>query len=129
MHCDRGVEILGNRVGEHAADVFERAAPDERGGTAPEHCVAPALPGRDHLVEQGLFVTLGTRVLDRVAVREIVRSLDERDVWICEVPNGGVENLGKRYMVRVQEEHELTRRHTERVIDVSGLRVRVVARG
>ena len=32
-------------------------------------------------------------------------------------------------MIRVQEEHELTRRHTERVIDVSSLRVRVVGAG
>ena len=93
MHCDRGVEILRDRVGEHASDILERAAPDERGGTAPEHRVAPALPGGDDLVEQGLFVTLRPRVLDRVAVREIVRSLHERDVWICEVPNRGVENL------------------------------------
>ena len=126
VHRDRRVEVLGDGVGEHAPDVEERGAPDQRRRATPEHRVVAILARRDDVVEQRLLVALGAGVLHRVAVREVVRRLYERERRVVEEADRRVEDLGQRHVVRVEKEDEFALRNTERVVDVPRLRVRVV---
>ena len=124
VHADRGVEVLGDRVGEHAADALERGAADHRRRAAPEHRVATVLAGADHVEEEGLLVTHRVRVLDRVAVREVVRGLHQRDLRVVEVAEGRLEEVGTGYVVGVERDDEVAVGDRERVVDVPRLRVR-----
>ena len=126
VHRDGGVEVLGDGVGEHSPDRFERAPAHDGRRAAPEHRVVPVLARRDDAVEERLFVALVLRVLDRVAVGEVVRRLDERDLLVVEVADGRVEDVRERDVVGVEHEDQLTVGHSERVVDVAGLGVRVV---
>ena len=71
----------------------------------------------------------GPRVLHRVAVREVVRRLHQRDPVILEVPEGRVEEVGQRNVVGVEGHDQLAVGETERVVDVAGFGVGVVGPG
>ena len=126
VELDRRVEVLGDRLGRDAADLQQRGAPDQRAGAAPEGGVVAVLAGADRGEEDRLLVAPEVVVLDGVVVGEVVRALHERDARIVEVADERLERVGQRHVVGVEHEHELARGACERVVDVAGLRVRVV---
>ena len=122
---DGGVEVLGHRLGGDPADPLQRLAADDGGGPAPEGPVVAVLARHDHLEEHALIVAARLEMLERVVVAEVVGRLDQRHRRIVEVADGGVEDVGLRDVVGVEDQDQLTVGVAEGVVDVAGLGVLV----
>ena len=114
VHLDGRVEVLGDRLGRHPADLDESFPTQDRSRTAPVGAVVPILAGADHLEEHALLMAADLVVLHRVLVVEIVRALDERDRLVVEIADGGVEGIGKGHVVSIEAEDQLPVRQAER---------------
>ena len=126
---DGGVEVLGHRLCGDPTDPFQGLAADDGGGTAPEGPVVTVLARHDHLEEHALIVAAGLEVLERVLVAEVVGRLDQRHRVVLEVADRGVEDVGLRDVVGVEDEDQLPVGVAQGVVDVAGLGVLVGAPG
>ncbi len=133
VHPDRRVDVLGHAVRADAADRLERAHPDEGAGPAPEWRRPAGLGRRDHPVEDSFLVeclaVALALVLERVEVVEVLGRLDEGQLLVDEIGQGGGQEAGRRDVVGVEDGHDVGLDPLQRVVQVAGLRVPVVRAG
>ena len=123
---DRGVEVLGDRLGGDAADLEQRVAVDQRRRAAPVGGAVAVLAGADDAVEERLLVAADRVVLGRVVVEEVVRGLDHGHALVVEVADQGVERVGHRHVVGIEDEDQVALGPRQRRVEVAGLGVGVV---
>ena len=102
------MDVLGDRVRRHPADVAQGGDPDDGAGAAPERAAPAVLARLEHPAEQRLFVeplaVAGDGiVLERVVVVELLRCLDQRDLRIVEIADRPHQQVAVRHVVGVEE--------------------------
>ena len=106
-----GVDVLGQGLGCHSADLAQRHHPQQRAGTAPEGGV-PAVPsGGERSVEQLLLhvssAAAPAYVLETVQVVEVLRGLDQGQPGVGEVRQRRGEEVPAGDVVGVQDGDDL----------------------
>jgi len=102
----------------------QRLAPQHGVGAAEEGRVPAVLALLDGAVEQRRLAAEG---IARGHVAEPLRGLHEGDAGVAEVAEGAVQDVRVRDLVRVLDEDELAVGLEERVVEVAGLGVALVA--
>ncbi len=134
VQAQRGVRILGDGLGGEAADIVDRRAPQHRARTAEERRVPQVVAVLHQAVEQLALVGVAAEhaqvALERVRREEVVRGLYQRQLRIAQEPAGGdLQERTHRQVVAVEDRHQLAVELGQRMVEVAGLGVAVVAAG
>jgi len=136
MQPDRGVDVLGDRVGGDQSDSAQCGDPNDRPGPAPERAAPAVLAGLQDAVEEGLLVEafragtvgIGQRpgratalVFEGLEVVEVLRRLDQGDPRIVEVAEGVHQEVRRRDVIGVEDPDEVGVDLAEGVVQVARL--------
>ena len=127
--------VFGDRIRRKSADRGKRLCPDDRGCSATDR-EPPGILGRhDHIEEESLLIRPDIRRdqvrLNRIAVHEMLRCLDDAYRTILEQRHGAAEKGGRGDEIRIEDRDELRlpckcAEVTKTVVDVSGLGMAVI---
>ena len=134
MHLEHRVRVLGHRFDGEPADLLECGPPQHGAGAAEEGRVPIVVGVLDEAVEHialGRHARAGREVpLERVGRIEVVGRLHERIARLRDHPaHGHLQERAGCDVVGVEDGDELTLGLGERVVQVAGLGVQVVAAG
>ena len=136
MEPDRGVDVLGDRVGGDQTDFAQRGDPDDRAGPAPERAAPAVLAGLQDAIEEGLLVEplracavgIGQRagrasalVFEGLVVVEVLGGLDQGDPRIVEVAEGVHQEVRRRDVVGVEDTDDVGVDDPEGMVQVARL--------
>jgi len=134
VQLQRGVRVLGHRLGGDAADLLQGGAAQHGAGAAEEGGVPVVVAVLDQAVEHVALrrhAGAGGEVpLERVGRVEMVRRLHQGDVGLLDQPaHRELQEGAGRDVVAVEDGDELAVGLRHRVVEVAGLGVLVVGAG
>jgi hypothetical protein len=134
MDVERGFRVFGDGPARDAAHIVQRLAPDQRGGAAEERAAQPVQPAMDlgieHLVFRGAGLGQADIALDRIAVGEEMRGLDQKQLGVFDkIPGGAGQKLPAWHVVGVKDQHQLAAQLVQRGVEIARLGVFVARAG
>ena len=134
MDVERGFGVFGDGPARDAAHIVQRLAPDQRGGAAEERAAQPVQPAMDfgieHLVFRGAGLGQADIALDRIAVGEEMRGLDQKQLGVLDkIPGGAGQKFPARHVVGIKDQHQLAAQLLQRGVEIARLGVFVARTG
>src|SRR4026207_1104511 len=121
------VDVFGHGLGAESADFDQHTTAEQPAASREERAVMPITAGLKHTIEQSLLILEGSLKLQiflkYVGIVEMVRRLDERDLFILEKSYRIFQETAGRDVIDVENRNDFSRCFMQGMVQVSSFRV------